>query len=300
MDEERSTQTHAASEEEAEDHSALREWIVDEYRSHPLLLRLSHTLLPVVFTAVLVAVIGVMTSWPKVIALITAAAIELSGPGKFIILGGASDVYPLSPFELAALVTYMDCIAAFFLVFNMDLLYRIRSIGPALQDMEEFGHTVLENNRWIRSASFAGVVLFVMFPISGTGALGASVLGRLLGMNRYRIMIAIFTGAFVACFGLAMLAGTIHPDIADHWAFKYLGFPVFLVLVVVAGRRLQQIRRIQRRREKQARKEAGRASLQQDSQDTPPKRPEPPRGETYNPDSPAPRPPESRDVTQEP
>lgn len=210
---------------------------------HTLYLRLVHTLGPIITTIVLAVVIWLFCGWEKVAALGTAAAIELSGPGKFIILGGPTQSL-LNRFELAALVTYMDCASAFFLVFNIDLLYRIKRIGPILHEIRDFGHFVLYRNRWIRSLSFVGVALFVMFPVSGTGALGASILGRLIGMNRYRVMVAITLGASISCFGLAMLAGQISPEVANHWAFKYLGFPIFLVFVTVLGRRFRQVRRL--------------------------------------------------------
>jgi len=47
----------------------------------------------------------------------------------------------------------------------------------------------------------------VMFPLSGTGAIGAAFFGRLLGLSRRRIMIGIAIGSVLGGSGMAFLAG---------------------------------------------------------------------------------------------
>ena len=75
-------------------------------------------------------------------------------------------------------------------------------------------------------------VAFVMFPLSGTGAIGGSLFSQILGMSRIRALFAILCGAVIGSFGLAYLADTVLPeDVQDSWLFK-LGGLLFILIIV--------------------------------------------------------------------
>jgi hypothetical protein len=59
-----------------------------------------------------------------------------------------------------------------------------------------------------------GITLFVMFPLAATGAVGAAIFGRLLGMSRVSTFLAICLGSIMGC-GV-MVYGSVLID-------KYIG-----------------------------------------------------------------------------
>jgi len=79
-------------------------------------------------------------------------------------------------------------------------------LGKWIIKTEKKGSKVMSESRPIETLSFIGIVLFVMFPLQGTGGVGASILGRTIGMNPYKVWFAIIIGAVVGCFLIAYAA----------------------------------------------------------------------------------------------
>ena len=145
---------------------------------------------------------GVLHGWNSLLALLATGVTTFFALGKFIILTGPT--HPeFSAWELAVIVIYMDCITAFLLAYNLDVVYRIPRFGPSLNRLENYGRYTLRQKPYLRRLSFVGIVLFVLFPLAATGAVGGSILGRLLGMKPYRLVIAIGIGSTIGCGALA-------------------------------------------------------------------------------------------------
>jgi uncharacterized membrane protein len=125
-----------------------------------------------------------------------------------------------TPWHVAILVVYMDISIGFIAVFNIGLLFRMPGFGIMLRDLREFGNLMLRKNPWMGKATFAGTCAFVMFPLAGTGAIGGSLFGQLLGMSRRRTMFAITVGACIGSFGMAALANHIPKDLSESIWFK--------------------------------------------------------------------------------
>ena len=83
----------------------------------------------------------------------------------------------------------------------------------------------------MRKATFVGVMLFVAFPLTGTGAIGGTLLGRIMGLPRRRIMLAIFTGAFIGAFGLAAGAHLIGGNLRVLLQSWYISVPAMILIV---------------------------------------------------------------------
>ena len=127
--------------------------------------------------------------------------------GKFVILGS-------SPVKLFALVVYMDVMTGMLLVFHAGFLFRIPYLGSRLLIVARDSQQLLAAHPWIRRATFVGITLFVMFPLAATGAVGAAIFGRLLGMSRISTFLAICLGSVLGC-GM-MVYGSVLID-------KYVG-----------------------------------------------------------------------------
>lgn len=160
--------------------------------------------------------------------------------GKFIVLGGAVPGNLFSPWQLAVLITYMDTLTGVLLVYNVDFFFRIPWLGPRLRRIRLQARRVLQANLWLRRSSFIGVILFVMFPLTGTGAVGASFLGKFMGLYRFSLLGAIALGGALGSFSLAALAVLLGRERAasllDHPLLLAGLAAVMLGLLVLLGR----------------------------------------------------------------
>lgn len=136
-----------------------------------------------------------------------------------------------TPWHVALLVIYMDLTIGVIAVFNIGLLFKIPGFGAKLSELRSFGLLMLRKNPWMGKATFAGTCAFVMFPLSGTGAIGGSLFGQLLGMSRKRTMVAILVGASIGSFGMAALANHIPKDLSESIWFKVGGL-IFILAAV--------------------------------------------------------------------
>ena len=173
--------------------------------------------------------------------------------GKFVVLSGAmpESSFDLTALELAALVVFMDVLCAWFLAYNLHWVYRIRrlGIGPGIQRLVDYCQYWLHHRPWMRRWAFTGVMLFVLFPLTGTGAPGGSILGRLVGLRSRTTLIAILTGSVLGCGLMAAFATRLQPlfaGIKDAPWFKASGIGILAIVVVallVLGRRVSRASR---------------------------------------------------------
>lgn len=173
--------------------------------------------------------------------------------GRFVILGGSSSSVAessgvvdevmqqavqqaarfFSSGELAFLVFYMDVMVACLLAFHIGFLYRLPLLGEKLKELHEDGKFILASNPWMKSATFAGIVAFCVFPLAATGSVGGSIFGRLLGMSRLGTFLGVVTGSAVGCsfmyFGAALINRYLDRD--NPWLT--IGGIVFVVLMIL-------------------------------------------------------------------
>ncbi|MBI4614702.1 MAG: small multi-drug export protein, partial [Planctomycetes bacterium] len=170
-------------------------------------------LFPVVATLAGLGGIYLWSGWPAVIAIATAMLVTFFALGKFAVLAslGHEDWLPagvpeafLSPWALAGMVAYMDMMTGLLVAYNLDLLYRIPVLGSRLVRVRENAVAILAANRWLSRIAVLGVVLFVAFPLTGTGAVGGTFVGKIVGLRRRTTLACIATGALFGSFGLAM------------------------------------------------------------------------------------------------
>ncbi len=98
----------------------------------------------------------------------------------------------------------LDVLAGLFMALNFDAALRIPLLGAWIKRFMGHGQEYLSRRPWLQRFCFTGVVLFVMFPLQGSGGVGATLLGRLLGMQRWDVFWAIVIGAFLGCYLIAL------------------------------------------------------------------------------------------------
>lgn len=163
--------------------------------------------------------------------------------GRFVILFGGDEiqfgnfVFELSKESLFIMVTTMDFLVAFFVAFHMGILFHLPVFGPKLEGMVSDGRFILKHQPWIRNIAFTGLVLFVIFPSSTTGSIGGSIFGRLLGMKRTRVVVAILIGSVLGNGLMYLLAGWISQYISKDNIWLKLGGVIMMIIVLFFAER---------------------------------------------------------------
>ena len=129
-----------------------------------------------------------------------------AGKESVIPLGIASGL----PWWIVPLSTgFMDFDAALFMAWNFDIALKIPFLGRWIRKFIENGHKIFEEKPWIEKLSFVGIVLFVMFPLQGSGGIGGSIVGRMIGMKKRDVIVAIAIGGWAGSFLIAIFSEQI-------------------------------------------------------------------------------------------
>ncbi len=102
-------------------------------------------------------------------------------------------------FYVASAIAFVDIITSYFLLWNLYIAKKIPLIGRWFIKFENFGARKMKEKPWVKKVAFVGVALFVVFPFQGSGGVGASILGKVIGMNKYHAWTAIIIGSFSGC-----------------------------------------------------------------------------------------------------
>ncbi len=117
---------------------------------------------------------------------------------------------PLSPlviiFLVSSTIAFIDIVTAYFLLWNFYIAKKIPYVGKWIEEFQEYGAERMKEKDWIKRLAFLGVASFVVFPFQGSGGVGASILGRVIGMNKYHAWLSIIIGAFGGCFFIGLVS----------------------------------------------------------------------------------------------
>jgi hypothetical protein len=169
----------------------------------------------------------------KVIGLMLAYMVPPAG--KETIIPAAVIVGDLNWVLISLAIAYQDIITALFLVYNFDYARKIPLLGPWIVRFEKANANVLNEKKWFRNLIFVGLVLFVVVPFQGSGGVGGSVMGRVVGMKPWRVFLAISTGAIMGCLTIGYIAKTLGDALFDNLKTteaKVIGTIVVIVVIL--------------------------------------------------------------------
>ncbi|MCC6620702.1 MAG: small multi-drug export protein [Deltaproteobacteria bacterium] len=109
-------------------------------------------------------------------------------------------------YELGLVIWAMDTVTVLLMVYGLEAVLRWRRAARFFERVEARAALVLEVFPRIRRYAMIGLVVFVLFPVSGTGAIVGTLLGVLLGLDRKRILFAVSLGGLIGGLGMAALA----------------------------------------------------------------------------------------------
>ena len=118
----------------------------------------------------------------------------------------------VDPLIISLAIGYVDLMVGIFLAWNFYLALRMPLIGKPLQKIQDKGKEIIKSTPWIGRLASVGVVIFVILPFSGSGAIGGTMVGRALGMTPLKVLIAVAVGGFGGSFAIAYGVASLEPS----------------------------------------------------------------------------------------
>ena len=137
------------------------------------------------------------------------------------------------PIVMTIVISFCDIMVALFLMHNYDLIKYIPLLGKWVTKIENKGHKVIENKPWLQKFQFIGLVLFVSFPLQGSGGVGTTILGRLMGVNKYIVFIAISIGSVLGCLLIAYTGHLIKQIIIENLIIGLSIIGIIITTVII-------------------------------------------------------------------
>ena len=165
--------------------------------------------------------------WIEAVALATV-------PGKLAIFGGLSASSPLDPWGVAVLGTLVDTFLAVTLALGLSPFLRLPKIGDWLRTAHARAADVLRDYPRLKRMAFWGAAIFVALPLPGSGWMGGTFAGQLVGLSRLTGVAAIAVGTAIVSSVFATLAELVGEEaesmLKSPWT--YLGGTLVLALLV--------------------------------------------------------------------
>jgi len=156
-----------------------------------------------VLAAIITAVVlGLIYTGTKVLELAGWIVLSFFLAGKFLPLAALKPEVGYTAYELGFVIWIMDTVTVLVIVYSIELLYGVSIIRRGLNAIWVNANLVLTAYPRLRKLTIPGIVLFVLFPVAGTGAIGGAFIGILLGMHRAKLIFAVSFGGLLG--GMAM------------------------------------------------------------------------------------------------
>ncbi len=167
--------------------------------------------------------------------LIPPAGKESMVPAGVILLKNSYGVWSVVITSMS--IAFIDSIVGLWMMWNWELIKLIPFLGTYVKKLEEVGEKKWKKHKHLSRLTYIGLALFVAFPFQGSGGVGATVIGRILGMNKYKVLYSIILGSLFGSFLIA---------IATYFAifsfenfpkifFLYIGIIIFVGVFIVAA-----------------------------------------------------------------
>ncbi|MDH7593084.1 MAG: small multi-drug export protein [Methanomicrobiales archaeon] len=136
-------------------------------------------------------------------------------------------------------IAILDILAGLFIALNFDLALKIPLLGRWIENFLRCGQQFLSERKWLERLYFIGIVIFVMFPLQGSGGIGGSIVGRMLGMSRLEVFTAITVGAFLGCILIAIASASLRFlfEQSAIIGLSVVAIAIILVLIIYSRRR---------------------------------------------------------------
>jgi uncharacterized membrane protein len=169
-------------------------------------------------------------------------------PEQILILGGLIIAYFIPPsgkesvipvgvalgipwWLMAATLAILDVLTALFMILNFGLVLKLPKLGPWVARFLASGKEIMTRRPWIARWRVLGVAFFVFLPLQGTGGVGATLVGIMVGLTPAEILLAVGIGGSLEALTFALGSEIIWTLILTNLP---LGLAVAAAVIVVA------------------------------------------------------------------
>jgi len=175
--------------------------------------------------------------------------LPIIGYDPWLILGGLMVAYIIPPagkesvipigialgfpwWLMACTIALMDVLTGLFMALNFDVALKIPGLGRWMRKFIANGEEFFGKRPWLERFYLTGVILFVMVPLQGSGGVGATLVGRMMGMSPWRVLLAITIGAFSGCTLIALGSQAMWELILEN---PLVGITVLAIVIAGLG-----------------------------------------------------------------
>ena len=133
-----------------------------------------------------------------------------------------------------ASIVLVDWFTALFLLWNFDLAERLPFLGKFIDKTEGRCRRFLAEKPWRQRLAAAALALYVALPVQMSGGVVGSILGRVMGIPRYRVFTIVALSSAAGAFPIAAATFLLGPQVLEWtrgWAAS--GLPLVLGVVVL-------------------------------------------------------------------
>ncbi len=143
---------------------------------------------------------------------------------------------PVEAAWVVASIVLVDWFTALFLLWNFDLAERAPLLGRFIDKTEDKCRRFLDEKPWRRRLAVAALALYVALPVQMSGGVVGSILGRVMGIPRYRVFTIVAGSSAAGAFPIAVATFILGPQVLawmEGWAAS--GLPLILGVVVLVS-----------------------------------------------------------------
>jgi uncharacterized membrane protein len=150
---------------------------------------------------------------------------------------GKESIIPLGialgiPWWLMAIaLALLDVLTGLFMILNFGIALRLPYLGPWISRFIASGNDFMQERPWLARWRTLGVAFFVFLPFQGTGGVGATIVGMMVGLSPEMILLAIALGGSAECLMFALSSELIWNLIITN---VYLGVGVAGLVILAA------------------------------------------------------------------
>lgn len=136
---------------------------------------------------------------------------EVVIPAVVLALGTSAPAHVV--FLAIVSIVMVDVFTALFIAWNWELLERVPFLGAGLGRVEAKCRAVIARRKWGEGATLAALAAYVALPVQMTGGLFSSVLGRVMGLPKTRVFLAVVGGSLAGAVPMGILAVVVRDPI---------------------------------------------------------------------------------------
>jgi uncharacterized membrane protein len=149
----------------------------------------------------------------------------------------AEGLYSLTYLVIFAVV-FVDVVLALFVLLNFEIITAIPLVGKWVKKSEEVFSKKLKKGR--EKLALSALALYVALPFQGSGGFVGSIMGRMVGLNKFKVFFAIILGSLLgavpigiaAHYGLAAFLSAIE---AGEDLYKIIGILIIIIFIIVVA-----------------------------------------------------------------